>query len=149
MWDSHPRLRKRARTRELLVVDARGRKHVSPTLSNLHVNSSVVRPFTLVMAKHGVIITKSLSKLRPPIEAFYRQELVDEESKDPIVLARLTSSAKKTAKIVKTMLTAVKRKWSKWEMPRETKPHIYFFRFLFGSIHISTRSCVHVCTRNI
>ena len=72
----------------------------------------------MVMASNG-IISKSLRILIQALEAFYEQELEDEKRKDPVVLARMNRVVKKSSKIAKTMLTSVKRKWSKWEMPRE------------------------------
>ena len=119
MWDAHHRLRKRARSFDPLFFDTLGRKHIAPTLANISANAVVLKPFTAIMATHG-IISKSLPILTQAIQAFYQEEIEEERRKDPVVLARMNRAVKKSSKVAKTMLTEVKRKWSRWEMPRET-----------------------------
>ena len=134
MWDGHPALRKRARSQQILLLESRGRKHISPTLNNISLNKLVLKPFTEIMATHGVIC-KSMSLLLQAIQAFYQQELSDEHKKDPVVLAKMDRAAKKSAKIVKSMLTLVKHKWSRWEMPRDS-----FFAYGIPFVYL----CVYV-----
>ena len=113
-WVAHSALRKRARSQEILLLDSRGRKHIAPTLHNISLNKLLLKPFTEVMAIHGVI-RKSLELLNQAILAFYQDELSEEQSKDPLVLAKMHKAARKSSKITKSMLTSVKRKWARWE----------------------------------
>lgn len=133
VWDGHPALRKRARSQQILLLESHGRKHISPTLNNISLNKLVLKPFTEIMATHG-LIRKSLSLVTQAIQAFYQQELCEEHSKDPLVLAKMDRAAKKSAKIIKSMLTSVKRKWARWEMPRDS-----FFAYGIPFV------CLYVC----
>ena len=117
VWDGYPKLRRRARLREMLVQDCRGRKHVSPTLANILHNEHVLRPITQHMASTGHIL-KTKRLLHEAVWHFYCSQTESDAAEDPVAKCKKVSVAAKSVKAIKKMLTAIKRKWSRWEMPR-------------------------------
>lgn len=84
---------------------------INPSLGNIKVNYQLLKGFTGHMAETGVIVTAHLKFLKPPIVAFYELMLVDTTSQEAKVFCL------GVAKTVKRMLTVLKRKWCKWELP--------------------------------
>ncbi|CAE7318545.1 unnamed protein product [Symbiodinium sp. CCMP2592] len=119
-WEKHRSLRKRARSRSVLLVDSKGRSHVSPTLSNMKLNASLLRPFTRRMAECGRI-RKPVNLIKEVCRTFYDSEAASDDEKKDTTDAKLRKerNINKSAEIIKTMLTAIKRKWSLWEIPRD------------------------------
>ena len=112
IWEQSRALRKRALQRKLLVKDANDSNVVHASLPNLRINFRVLKAYTEAMANEGVIVTKYIKYLEEPIQAFYEVMEVDMSTKDA------TSFVYGTAFVVKCMLTLVKRKWRRWEIPR-------------------------------
>ena len=123
-WEASKHLKKCALSRKLLVADVNEQGHVPPSLSNLRANSEVVRAYTMVMAETGVIVTNRIKYVRAPIEAFYASFQIDTKTEH---CAAITYG---TAYIVKKMLHVVKRKWSRWEIPRAAKLHVHIETFV-------------------
>ena len=111
-FDKSRKLRKRALAKQTLVVDCNGCNHVPPSLLNLRENVDIVRAYTSCMAKKGIICTNRIDPLKPPIEAYYQSMGVDVKSD------HAKSIIHGTAYILKRMLHVVKKKWSRWEIPR-------------------------------
>ena len=136
VWDAFPGLRRRARSNLQLVQDSKGRKIVPASLANIALNAEIIRPLTRTMAKHGLICTKS-TLLRDAVWEFYRRQMSMEREDDQsnmvtakqpkIVKARLSSSVAKTVKTMKKILTIVRRKWVRWEMPRVPSLKVFSF----------------------
>jgi hypothetical protein len=111
-WERNRSLRKLAIQHQLLLKDAEGEKIIQPTLQNIRCNYHLLKGYTKAMADKGVILTNRVTYLKPPIRAFY--ELMEVDCSHPGAKAVVHGSAK----IVRQMLTMVKRKWSRWEIPR-------------------------------
>ena len=118
-WEKHRSLRKRARSRSVLLVDSKRRSHISPTLSNMKLNISLLRPFTRRMAECGRI-RKPVHLIKEACRCFYDSEAASDDEKKDTTDAKLRKerNINKSAEIIKSMLTAIKRKWSLWEIPR-------------------------------
>ena len=107
-----------------LVQDYKGRSHISPSLDNLKFNEPVLRPFTRAMAEAGRI-HKPLRMIKAAVEKFYSREIdeIDEMVDTPETTEmqlRRERNINKSAKAILSMLSVIKRKWTKWEIPRET-----------------------------
>ena len=113
-WDAHPYLRRRARAKQPLVEDYKQKRSVLPTLRNMTLNATVLRPFTQAMASHGVI-RKNIDLIKEALWTFYLQELPEEEKPNAF---KLKPKVRSTAVFIQRMLTQIKRKWSRWELPR-------------------------------
>ena len=116
-WDSFVYLRHRARDLEVLVRDTRGKKNVLPTLKNIKYNLDALRPFSKIMAKYGFIY-KNLPLLKPPLRQFYTEQLPEDQRRLPASEVKLTKRVNQSAFFIKRMLSMLKRKWAKGEMPR-------------------------------
>ena len=116
-WDSFVYLRHRARDLEVLVRDVKGKKNVLPTLKNIKYNLDALRPFSKVMAKYGFIY-KNLHLLKPPLRQFYREQLPEDQRRLPASELKLSKRVNQSAFFIKRMLSMLKRKWAKGEMPR-------------------------------
>ena len=138
-WEKHRVLRKRARARMMLVQDTKNRSHVSPTLANLKFNAPVLKPFTEAMANYGKI-SKPVHLIKEALRKFYSRENEEMEETPETVEMRLRKdrNISKSAKAIAAMLTVVKRKWTKWELPRVT--WIYEINVAFPSFDISKTS---------
>ena len=113
-WDQHPFLRRRAREMQVLVTESKQKRTVCPTLANMTLNQAVLRPFTQAMANQGMIC-KPIAKIREALWKFYLQELTEEQRGE---FSKIKPKVKSTAEFIARMLTRIKRKWSRWEMPR-------------------------------
>ena len=113
-WDQHPFLRRRAREMQVLVADSKKRRTVLPTLTNMALNQALLRPFTQAMANQGMIC-RSVGKIKEAVWEFYLQELPEEQRGE---VFKLRPKVKRTTGFISMMLTRIKRKWSRWEMPR-------------------------------
>ncbi|CAE7299193.1 unnamed protein product [Symbiodinium sp. CCMP2456] len=107
----------------MLVQDEKGRAHVAPSLENIKYNACLLRPFTRVMAETGRI-RKPIHLIKEALSKFYKREgqvWADDNDVPETMEAKLRRSRNmsKTADTIKSMLTVIKRKWSKWELPRE------------------------------
>ena len=117
LWETKQQLRRRATNLKILVQDSKGRKRVSPTLKNLELNQDILKPITATMAKYGYM-DKNVEILKEALRVFYTEHISDEDKIQPIVQQKLTTLVSGTAYYVGQMLTVLKRKWSKWELPR-------------------------------
>ena len=121
-WENHRVLRKRARARMMLVQDTKSRSHVSPTLANLKLNAPVLKPLTAAMAEYGRI-SKPVKLVKEALQKFYDGEtegIMEETPETMEMKLRKQRNIRKSAKIIVAMLTVIKRKWTKWELPRVT-----------------------------
>ena len=116
-WEHHVYLRKRGRSQQVLVQDCKSKKNVLPTLKNIRYNADVLRPLTQKMASQG-IISSSVKFLKPALKLFYEEQLAEEERRKPDTELKIISKANSSAFYIKRMLSVVKKKWAKWEMPR-------------------------------
>ncbi|CAE7180797.1 unnamed protein product [Symbiodinium microadriaticum] len=107
---------RRARSRMTLVQDCKGRSHISPSLDNLKVNEPILRPFTIAMAEAGRI-SKPLKLIKEALVRFYsgEGEEMEETPETAEMKHRRERNINKSAKAILSMLTVIKRKWSKWE----------------------------------
>lgn len=115
LWESQKAIRKRARARELLLQDADRSTIIPASLENIRFNYFVLKGYTSHMAATGVILTNRMSFLKPPIREFYREYDMD-----------VTADAGKAiihaaAHVLKRMFRVIKRKWTKWELPRASR----------------------------
>ena len=118
-WEQHRSLRERARGRNILLLDSKGRKHIVPSLENTKLNAAIIRPFTRKMAETGRI-RKPIKLIKEVVRKFYENETNsdDENELSMDVKLRKERNIHKSAEIIKSMLTMIKRKWAKWELPR-------------------------------
>ena len=118
-WELHRSLRKRARSRSMLLVDSKGRNHIAPTLANMKLNVRLLRPFTRKMAECGKI-RKPVHLIKEALRKFYDGETASDDEKAESTDAKLRKerNINRSAEVIKSMLTVVKRKWSLWEIPR-------------------------------
>ena len=117
LWETKVHLVRRATNLKILVQDSKGRKRVSPTLSNLELNLDILKPVTATMAKYGYM-DKHVEILKDALRVFYKQQMSDENQISPTVQQKVSTLVSGTAYYVGQMLTVLKRKWSKWELPR-------------------------------
>lgn len=111
-WEKNRGIRKSALRHQQLVKDADGKSLISPSLRNLRCNYHLLKGFTQHMANEGVILTKRVAFTKPPVAAFYELMEVDTTTDSA------TAVVHGTAVCIKRMLTLVKSKWRKWELPR-------------------------------
>ena len=118
-WEKHRVLRKRARSRSVLVIDCKNRNYISPTLTNMKLNHVVLKPFTEAMAKFGRI-SKPIALIKEAVREFYDSESqpVEEKPETMDMKLRKEKNIVRTAEAIKAMLTMIKRKWTLWELPR-------------------------------
>ena len=117
MWDNEVALRRRAQSMQVLAKDLKDKKNVLPTLKNIKFNAALLNPITKVMANRGYIY-QWVDLLHEPLTRFYLENLHEDDKRKPDTNGRITSKVSQTAFFVKRMLSVVKRKWAKWEMPR-------------------------------
>ena len=117
-WDQHQFLRHRARDLEILIVDHKNRKRkmIVPSLANLKLNEPVLRPFTLEMVEFGRV-AKPVALIKAALRAFYCQEHPTDIQIDE---TKLSNRVMATAHLIKRMLTPIRRKFTRWEMPRDS-----------------------------
>lgn len=121
-WELSRELRRRGIQGKPLVENSRdddGEAAVLPTLPNLRRNYTLLKAYTSTMAKTGTMLTSRISYIGEPITAFYE-----------LMGLTVTSQAGKSlcygnSYIVKRMLSAIRRKWARWEMPRVAEPEKY------------------------
>lgn len=126
-WESQRGLCKLAVQRKSLVKEAEGKAIVHPSLPNLRLNYLLLKGYTKTMKEKGVILTKHMTYILPAISDFY-------ESMDPELDTKLDGPRTViygTAAVVKKMLTVIKRKWRKWELPRVAGTNDIIFCFIF------------------
>ncbi|CAE7346436.1 unnamed protein product [Symbiodinium necroappetens] len=111
-WEKHRVLRKRARSRSMLVIDCKNRNYISPTLTNMKLNHVVLKPFTEAMAKFGRI-SKPIALIKEAVREFYDSESqpVEEKPETMDMKLRKEKNIVRTAEAIKAMLTMIKRKW--------------------------------------
>lgn len=97
-----------------LVRDTAQGKIVYPTLQNIRFNHALLKAYTKTMAERGVIMTNRMSYIKPPVRIFF--ELMEIDCKTDAAITAIHA----TAYVIKQMLSAIKRKWRKWELPRAT-----------------------------
>ena len=106
-WEQHRSLRKRARQRNVLLLDSRGRRHVCPSLENVKLNASIIRPLTRKMAETGRI-RKPIILIKEAVRKFYDMESnSDDEDLSMDAKLRKERNINKSAEIVKSMLTMI------------------------------------------
>ena len=118
-WERNRTLRRLARHKKMIVRDADEGCIISPTLNNLRHNHALLSGYTALMAEKGYIITTRMSFLKPPIREFYREYDVD------IATDESKAFIHGVTHIVKRMLGMIKRKWSKWELPRVSRRLVF------------------------
>lgn len=128
-WEGNRELRKRAISKEMLMVDKDSTDStiIAPSLPNLKLNYPILKGFTAHMAAAGIICTNRIRMIQEPVIAFYELMQADTGT------AEVKALCYGTAYHIKRMLHVVKRKWSRWEMPRVTRLFVYpeiLFRFL-------------------
>ena len=127
-WASDEDLVALAKAKKLLISDVNGRGVVAPSLDNIRHNFSVLRAFTKCMAINGVIVTKHIDYLKEPIMGFYENQKINVKTEHVVGVIHGTAS------FVKRMLGMIKKKWSRWEMPRDSlRIHSTSFLFIFFS----------------
>lgn len=131
-WKSEADLIARARGKKLLISDVNGKGMVAPSLDNIRHNFTVLRAYTRCMAENGFIVTKHIEYLKEPITGFYQMQKIDTKSEHAVGVIH------GTAGFVKRMLHVIKKKWSRWEIPRETMQN--FSAFLHGMV-VGVRTC--------
>ena len=114
-WEQYRSIRQRALKKERLVTNSGASKLLCPSLTNINGNYDILKAFTAHMASSGVILTAHVRYIRDAVDAFYALMEVDVSSAEAKVFCQ------NTAKDIKRMLAAIKRKWSKNEMPRATQ----------------------------
>lgn len=113
-WETYRNIRKMALKRQTLVKDADGHTLIHPSLPNLRCNYNLLKGYTSVMAEKGFIVTNRINIIKAPINEFYELMEVDTNNEEAKAVVY------GTAFVVRQMLTAVKRKWTRWELPRVT-----------------------------
>lgn len=113
-WKSDADVTSLAQRKKLLISDANGKGVIPPSLDNIRHNYTVLRAYTRCMAKHGVIVTKHIDYIKEPIREFYAKNKIDIRSEHAVGVIH------GTARFIKRMLHVIKRKWSRWEMPRDS-----------------------------
>jgi|Cyp1metagenome_2_1107374.scaffolds.fasta_scaffold295742_1 hypothetical protein len=111
-WETVGEIRSSAIKKQKLIRNEKASGLIHPTLQNIRFNYKLLKGFTQHMAAVGVIMTKRLEFLKPPIEKYYRQMEVDTSTE------AMTTTIHGVGILVKKMLSVIKRKWSRWEMPR-------------------------------
>lgn len=114
-WELSRSLRKLGINGESLVVGEDTNGVIPPTLPNIKANYALLKEFTQHMANSGVIITKLIGYIQPPVVKFYELMEIDVTTCDAKAVIYATSY------IIKKMLHVVRRKWARWEMPRVTR----------------------------
>ena len=110
-WETSRKLRSKGiQGKSLLESENPGR--VAPSLANISLNYHLLKGFTGHMADSGVICTKLLEPIKPPVAAFYEMMGVDTTSAHAISIIHGVACA------IKKMLTNIRLKWKRWEMPR-------------------------------
>ena len=113
-WKSDADLVALAKAKKLLISDVNGKGVIPPSLDNIRHNFSVLRGYAKCMANSGVIVTKHIDYLKEPILKFYEDQKINVKSEHVVGVIH------GSAGFVKRMLGAIKRKWSRWEMPRDS-----------------------------
>lgn len=113
-WETVRDIRARAIKKEKIVVSERGTGVIHPTLQNIRCNYALLKGFTRHMSETGVIMTKRLAYIKPAIRGYYESMEVDTATD------KMTLTVNVVAEAIEKMLTVVRRKWSRWEMPRVT-----------------------------
>lgn len=136
-WEAPRSLRKRAiQGRSLIESEKVGQ--VAPSLANISLNYVLLKGFTSHVASSGVICTKLLDFLKPPLVAFYELMEMDPTSD------RGVSMIHGVATTIKKMLTAIRAKWQRWEMPRAALLVLLAF-CLFDEGVLAGSNCLKYC----
>ena len=111
-WEGVRPLRKLAIQGKTIIQSESGESNPPPSLGVISRNYDLLKGYTSHMAKEGIICTRLLKPLEPPVKAFYEMMERDVASDQGI------SMCHQVAKCVKNMLGSIRPKWKKWEMPR-------------------------------
>lgn len=111
-WETSRGIRQRGILGKSLLDSDGGGGRIAPSLINISLNYHLLKGFTGHMAETGVICTRLLEPLKPPVEAFYALMEIDTSSE------KAKSMIHATACTIKKMLTNIRLKWMRWEMPR-------------------------------
>ena len=114
-WESSRSLRKLGINGESLAVGEDTNGVIPPTLQNVKANYTLLKAYTQHMANTGVIITKLIGYIQPPVVKFYELMEIDVTTHEAKALAYGASF------VIKKMLHVIRRKWARWEMPRVTR----------------------------
>lgn len=114
-WELSRSLRKLGIQGRSLVQSEKGDGKVPPSLTNLRLNYELLKGYTGHMAETGIICTRLIEPLKPPLLSFYELMEID-VSKD-----RAISMVHGVAANIKKMLGTIRSKWRRWEMPRESR----------------------------
>ena len=115
-WELVRTLRKLAIKGESIIQNDEGPTlEPPPSLAIISKNYEVLKGYTSHMADSGVICTRLIPPLEKAVVSFY--DLMERDVNSD----QAKSICHKVAKSIKKMLGAVRRKWFKWEMPRESQ----------------------------
>ena len=130
-WEGHRDLRKRAiKGIPLLVGETESGDdedlgmQIPQSLANIRLNYTLLKAYTKHMAQSGIVVTKHVDLLKEPVTKFY--ELMEIDVDTPAAKAVCQGQTG----VIKKMLGVVKRKWSRWEMPRAPRLYCFFLIFI-------------------
>ena len=113
-WEDQRGLCKLAVQRKPLLKEVDDKPVVHPSLANIRKNYLLLKGYTQTMKASGVILTNRIPYSLTPINNFY--ETMDPEMDTKLDGPKTVIYA--TASAFKKMLTIIKAKWRKWELPR-------------------------------
>ena len=131
-WETHRPLRQLGIKGDCLVKGEDTNGVIPPSLANIKRNYHLLKGYTQHMASTGVIITKLIRFLMPPVASFYELMELD------VNTIEAKSLIYATAYLIKKMLHVIRRKWARWEMPRVAK--------LQGQ-NFASMLCIHACCK--
>ena len=114
MWENCRPLRERAIQGKSLVASVHDAvQPTPPSLENMSKNHTLLKGFTSYMADTGVICTNHVDPVKKAVVGFYTLMQCDVETDAGVTVCH------DVAKSIKRMLTIIRFKWRRWEMPRE------------------------------
>ena len=113
-WEGNRPLRQLGITGVSLIVGEDSNGVIPPNLANIRANYTLLKGYTQHMANTGLIITKLIGYIQPPVLKFYELMEIDVATNGAKAVIYAASY------IIKKMLHVVRRKWARWEMPRVT-----------------------------
>ncbi|CAL1141447.1 unnamed protein product [Cladocopium goreaui] len=116
MWENCRPLRERAIRGKTLVASVDDAvQPTPPSLENMSKNHTLLKGFTSYMAATGVICTSHIDPVKKAVVGFYTLMQCDVETDAGVTVCH------EVAKSIKRMLTIIRFKWRRWEMPRDPK----------------------------
>lgn len=141
-WETNRGLRKLAIGGKSLLERANAANTnspaIPPSLENIRKKYDLLKGYTECMANAGIICTRLVEPLEPPLVAFYELMGMDVSSD------RCISVVHGCAITIKKMLRHIRHKWKRWEMPRVPKAksrYILFFHWRMSNANNKTPVC--------